>query len=81
MESQLHPLVLCAGCFIEREGMQGGRVRRGVTWETERLQGAESCVLLGQMGTSRTQNEQDIPGRCSQPGSGSLISRDSARTV
>lgn len=64
MESQLHPLVLCAGCFIEREGMQGGRVRRGVTWETERLQGAESCVLLGQMGTSRTQNEQDIPGRC-----------------
>lgn len=62
--------------------MQGERVRRGVTWETERLQGMESCVLLGQLGMSRTQNEQDIPGRCSQPGSGSLISlSDSARTM
>lgn len=54
MESELHLLVLCAGCFLEREGMQGERVRRGVTWETERLQGMESCVLLGQLGMSRT---------------------------
>lgn len=82
MESELHPLVLCAGCFLEREGMQGERVRRGVTWETERLPGVESRVLLGQMGASRTQDEQDVPGRCSQPGSGSLISPpDSARTM
>lgn len=55
--------------------MRGGRVRRVVTWETERfLQGVERCVLQGQMGMSRTQNGQNIPGKGSQPESESLIS-------
>lgn len=74
MESELHPPAVC-GLLLGEGRNEGRKGQESCYLETERFfQGVERCVLQGQMGMSRTQNGQNIPGKGSRPESESLIS-------